>query len=73
MLNYLLEGTDSDLGEVTLEDAYRLKNQQKGKKYILEFAEKLMADTRYYSAQTFQSSQDNFTAPGRIFIERGAI
>lgn len=68
MLNYLLEGTDSDLGEVTLEDAYRLKNQQKGKKYILEFAEKLMADTRYYSAQTFQSSQDNFTAQDEFLL-----
>lgn len=62
LLNYKLEGTDSDLGAVTLEDAYRLKNGQSGKRYALEFAQKIATNSSYYSGNTFQTSQDNFTA-----------
>ncbi len=68
MLNYILEGQDSDLGTVTLEDAYRLKNGQKGKRYILEFAERLMGNAGYYSSNTFQTSQDNFTAQDEFLL-----
>lgn len=62
LLNYLLEGTDSDLEVVELEDAYRLKNGQSGKEYALEFAQKIATNSSYYSDNTFHTSQDNFTA-----------
>ena len=62
MLNYTLNGTDSDFGEIDLEDGYKLKNGQSGKKYVLEFAKDLMAKSAYYSENVFQTSQDNFAA-----------
>ena len=68
MLNYVLEGTDSDLGEITLEEAYKLKSEQKGKEYVLRFAQRLIDNPSYYSNNTFQTSQDNFTAQDEFLL-----
>lgn len=68
MLNYTLEGTDSDLGNVELEDAYRLKNGQKGKEFALQFAQRMMSNADYYSANSFQTSQDNYAAQTEFLI-----
>lgn len=69
ILNFTLEGTDSDLSEVHLADAYRLRNGQSGKRYALEFAERLIRERggtagqlNYYSGQTFGLTQDNVAA-----------
>ncbi len=62
MLNYLLEGTDSDLGEINVENAYQLKNGQSGKRFVLEFAQRFFNNPSYYSSNAFQTSQDNFEA-----------
>ena len=68
MLNYVLEGTDSDFGTVTLEDAYRLKNGQKGKEFALQFAQRMMSNTEYYSSSCFQTSHDNYAAQTEFLI-----
>ena len=68
MLNYTLEGEDSDFGEVTLEDAYRLKNGQSGKKYALEFTERLITNPDYYSTKTFQTSHTNYAAQDEFLL-----
>ena len=61
-LNYLLEGTDSDLGEITLNNAYLLHNGQTGKADALKFAKKLISNSNYYSKMTFTVAQDNTAA-----------
>lgn len=61
-LNFNLEGTDSDLGKIDLDNAWQLKAGQSGKRYVLEFAEKLMKNQSYYSSNSFLTSQDNYGA-----------
>jgi ABC-type glycerol-3-phosphate transport system substrate-binding protein len=68
MLNYVLEGTDSDLGDIELEDAYKLKNGQKGKEFALEFAKRFMSNNKYYTSTSFQTSQDNYAAQTEFLI-----
>ena len=68
MLNYILEGVDSDLGMVTLEDAYKLKNGQKGKEFALEFAQRLMSNPEYFSSSSFQTLHDNYAAQTEFLI-----
>lgn len=76
MLNYVLEGVDSDLGAIELEDAYKLKNGQKGKEFALQFAQRLMKNLSndpenpkyYFSTNSFQTSQDNYAAQTEFLI-----
>ena len=62
MLNLTLNGTDSDLGEITLENGYLLKNGQKGKRFALELAQYIASDSKNYSGYAFATSQDDVTA-----------
>ena len=61
LINYRLEGNDSDLNTVTLQDAYRVKNGQSGRRYALEFAERIIKGTSYYKQSVFQTTYDNYT------------
>lgn len=67
--NYSLSGNDSDIGEVTLDNGYRLRSEQSGKRFALEFTDRLIRTKggsqgrlNYFSGKTFASTQDNVAA-----------
>ncbi len=58
-LNNTLSGTDSDLGDITLENGYLLKNGQKGKRFALEMAYTIAHDSNNYHSNTFNTGNKN--------------
>ncbi|PWM73547.1 MAG: hypothetical protein DBX59_04815 [Bacillota bacterium] len=65
VLNYTLSGTEDVLGEITLQTAYKLRGEQEGKKYALQFAYDVItggSGMKYYSGDTFKTTQDNLAA-----------
>ena len=62
LLNSTLNGVDSDLGEITLDNGYLLHAGQKGKEYALDLAYYIAHDKNNYSTFTFSTSQDNVSA-----------
>ena len=53
-----LNGTDSNLGAITKENAYKLTGQQ-GRKAAIMVADFLTSNAEYYSTDAFASTQDN--------------
>jgi ABC-type glycerol-3-phosphate transport system substrate-binding protein len=75
-LNYSLNGTDSDIGQVDLDSGWRLKTEQKGKQYALQFARDIMKrgksvkNADYFSSSAFMTSQDNAAAQSEFLTSR---
>ena len=62
-LNWTLEGVDSqaDIGTVTLEDSYKLINQD-GRKAMLKIADFMTSSSEYFSGDAFKSAQTHLEA-----------
>ena len=72
VLNYTLQGTDSDLGEITLQKGYRLRDGQSGKEFALQFAYDMINGNngKYVSDNTFGTVQSNSAAQNEFLYSR---
>lgn len=70
-LNYTFNGTDSQFGKITEENAYKLQ-QQEGRKAGIKAAQDILSDSRYYYSGIFGGTLDYIGAQ-KTYVESAYV